>query len=313
MIIPIIGFTLATGLLYGIAKNTNFHQLADRQLSKRFKSLGLESRYFQIDNHTKIHYWIGGQGKPLLMLHGFGAAAKYQWGLQIKAFLKTRQLIIPDLIYFGESKSTSEQYSLEFQADCMQKLVEHLELKKIDVVGLSYGGLVATMLAKNLGSQIEKLAICGSPVRYFTDEHLEDLLKKQQVDSIEELLVPSKKENLKKLIHLAVHKPPFIPDFILKDFHAATLRDQPEQKKKLLTYLIDNRAELATIEFDLSCKILLLWGSHDMLIPNKIGEQLEKDFGTHQATYMTIDKTAHAPNAERPGEYNKLILDFLEK
>ncbi|MCZ8284704.1 MAG: hypothetical protein O9353_04540, partial [Bacteroidia bacterium] len=54
--------------------------------------------------------------KPyLLMLHGMGANARTNWSSQIGPLSNHFNLILPDLIWFGESTSDSNNYSVEFQ------------------------------------------------------------------------------------------------------------------------------------------------------------------------------------------------------
>lgn len=311
MLILIISFISLLALIaYFIA---NFDKIADTYINKKYKQNSLAAHQIKIDEQTTIHYWQGGQGKEtLVLIHGFGAAAKFQWISQINDFSKEYHLIIPDLIYFGNSHSDSQEFGIDFQAQSVSKLLQELGITSFSLVSLSYGGVVAITLANLVPKQVHKLVICGSPIRYYTDEDIEETLGRLEVNSFEELLLPNNTADVKKLIALAYHRPPYIPNFILKSFNKGLFAEQIPEKKKLLSYLFDHRIELSTREFELSCPILLLWGAHDSLIPKKIGQSLEAYFGKEQATFLTIENTAHAPSAERPKVFNKLVLDFLK-
>ena len=311
MLFQLISLILGIILVILLVRSCNFHQLVDKALSKKFKHYGMVSKTLNIGEHTSLQYWHGGQGKPLLLLHGFGATAKYQWEKQLKAFLKEYQLIIPNLIYFGESRSQKGEFSIDFQVNCMQQLVEHLQLDNFSLIGLSYGGVVGITLANKLPHRVQKLVICGSPIRYYTEEDIAATLQRYEADSIENLLIPPAKSDLRKLLKIAFHRPPPLPKFVQKDVYEGLFSHQKNEKRKLLTYLYEHRTELSTMDFDLTCPILLIWGVEDRLIPTKIGEQLHDYFGAEQASFVTIENTAHMPNIERPKVYNKLVLSFL--
>ena len=167
-------------------------------------------------------------------------------------------------------------------------------------------------MANQIPHKIKKLGICDSPIRYFTEQDIEKTLQKFAVSSIEELLVPAYKEALIDLTSIAFHKAPPIPRFVLQDAYDGLVVPQATQKKALLKYLFDHRDDLSALEFCFSCPVLLIWGTHDRLIPPKIGEQLLDYFGTKQAQLHLIDKAAHLPNVEQSATFNTILAAFLE-
>ena len=63
-----------------------------------FRRCGLKEQESQVDNGT-VSFWRGGKGRPLLLLHGFGASAMWQWARQVRPLAQRHELIVPDLIY----------------------------------------------------------------------------------------------------------------------------------------------------------------------------------------------------------------------
>ncbi len=306
----IISALLLIILLLLILRFCNFHSLADKLLNRKFLKTGMHSDFFSVGENTNMHFWKGGKGRPLLLLHGFGASAKYQWEKQIKDFSKGRSLIIPDLIYFGKSTSCNGEYSIDFQVDCILKLLDFLQLDSFDIVGLSYGGLLAVSIADKCPDKVGSIVVCDSPVRFFSEEDVAKVLKSFQVDSLQNLLLPPKKEGLKDLLRISFSKPPVLPFFVLKEVHEGIINHQLEDKKKLLNYLNESRKELNQRNFNLVCNVLLLWGREDALIPVHVGEQLNDFFGEN-ASLVVMENAAHMPNMEQPEVYNKIVLDFL--
>jgi len=89
-------------------------------------------------------YLEGGQGEPLLLLHGFGA--NKDAFVQIAPHLvKHYRLILPDHIGFGESSHPADaDYGPEAQAGRLHALLQALGIRgKVHVGGNSMGGLIA--------------------------------------------------------------------------------------------------------------------------------------------------------------------------
>jgi pimeloyl-ACP methyl ester carboxylesterase len=55
---------------------------------------------------------------------------------------------------------------------------------------------------------------------------------------------------------------------------------------------------------------LLVWGEHDPVFPQEIGERLA-DYLGQSAKLHVIKAVAHCPNLEKPKAWNKLVLEFL--
>ncbi len=294
-------------------KFVNFFQLADWYLSRKFKANGLQLQSYTNKEGSTLSYWMGGNGPSLVLIHGFGAPAKFQWDRQLKALVQSYHLIIPNLLYFGQSKASNQDFSPDYQAQCIaQLLTEDLDLKTFHAVGISYGGVVAVMLANTLADKIQKLGICDSPIRFFTDQHIENSLKKFKVSSIESLLVPDLPKALVGLSSIAFHKPFPIPSFVLKDTFDGLVVPHNAEKKALLRYLFEHRTELSALTFNFKCPILLVWGEFDALIPNEIGQKLLDYFGEEQAQLHIIPNAAHMPNLEQSKAFNKVLTRFLK-
>lgn len=201
----------------------SFSGLYSGYLRRCFTGSGLFSQKINIDNETSLHFWgptNKSTHKPsLVLIHGFGPTAIWQWRKQVQFLAPHFNLYVPDLIFFGESTTKSEKRSEIFQAESVGKLLEKLGLKKCHVAGTSYGGIVAYNLAKMLGEErIEKVVICSSGVN-MTKNHNVKLLERAGVEKIEDLMLPTSPQNLRKLMTLAVAKSiSFVPDFLLNDF-----------------------------------------------------------------------------------------------
>lgn len=107
-----------------------------------------------------VHYWApAGEPRlpPLLLIHGFGPRATWQWRCQVGPLSRQFYVIVPDLLGFGGSSWDSPSApppSEATQAAALAALldsVEGLKGKRVAVAGTSYGGFVTYWLARAAG------------------------------------------------------------------------------------------------------------------------------------------------------------------
>jgi pimeloyl-ACP methyl ester carboxylesterase len=101
-----------------------------------------------------IRWFEGGEGPPLLLLHGFGGAA-WNW-TALAPLLAGRRVLIPDLPGHGGS-SPLPAPSLAGFADAVAALVE----EPVGVVGHSLGGVVALRLAERRPELVRGLVLAA--------------------------------------------------------------------------------------------------------------------------------------------------------
>src|SRR5215510_7308428 len=139
----------------------NYYQfaVAQRQLQINQTYLSLrqqpfsEDFSFDIDNITfshhmasvngiQIHYVIGGQGMPVVLLHGW-PETWYEWRHVMPALAKNYTVIAPDLRGLGDSSKPSTGYDGKTVAEDIHQLVTKLGFKTIFLVGGDIGAIIA--------------------------------------------------------------------------------------------------------------------------------------------------------------------------
>ena len=106
----------------------------------------------------RLRYLVGGQGKPLVLCHGFLSSAE-EFGGRFSALGEHRTLIIPDLPGNGASPPLPGRHSSGAMADLLFDLLTELEIDRFDVGGLCLGATVACALAKRAGGRAERLVL----------------------------------------------------------------------------------------------------------------------------------------------------------
>ncbi|KAL5995339.1 hypothetical protein ACLOJK_025397 [Asimina triloba] len=222
--LPAVFLSRATTILRNSLKRLfSFVIFRDYIISLFFRYCGLSPTAVRLDGQTSLALWRPARhrkGRPTLVLvHGFGGNAKWQWVHQIRALTDSFNVYVPDLIFFGDSVSDSDERSVEFQARCVAEGLKRVGLRRYSVSGISYGGFVAYWMAVALGEEVvEKVVILTAGI-CATEEEREEM-KRRKVDGrdIVELLMPERAEDLRTLMEFSMHRVPWVPLFVLQDF-----------------------------------------------------------------------------------------------
>ncbi|GAO41761.1 alpha/beta fold hydrolase [Flavihumibacter petaseus] len=109
-------------------------------------------------NGINIHYVIGGEGEPLLLIHGFGQNW-YMWNRILPELSKHFTVIAPDLPGLGESDKPDTGYTKKQLANNLHSLMQQLGFRSEYVVGHDIGLMVAYAFAAQFGEEVKKVAL----------------------------------------------------------------------------------------------------------------------------------------------------------
>ena len=112
---------------------------------------------------TTLFYKIAGEGKPLLVIHGWGATSSSWMGVVEEMTGEGFQIIIPDLPGFGKSPEPKKVWGTADYASIILKLIKELGLNELYLLGHSFGGGIALRIATE-GNGVEKLILCDAAV-----------------------------------------------------------------------------------------------------------------------------------------------------
>ena len=136
------------------------------------KNIADDLKWIQLEDRWGLSEFpvvIGGEGPPLLCLHGFDSS--FLEFRRIYPLLKNKfKLIIPDLLGFGFSpRISSINYNSENITINLIDLINKLKIsQKINILGASMGGSVAFSLTRKIQSDIDKMILL-SPAGLFTE------------------------------------------------------------------------------------------------------------------------------------------------
>jgi pimeloyl-ACP methyl ester carboxylesterase len=116
-----------------------------RSLQSEHEPPGFDARELE-HRGTVLRYLVGGEGDPLVLVHGLGGAAS-NWLLVAPELARGRRVIVPELPGHGGSGPLLEALSLDPFADAVLAVLEHEDALPAPWVGHSLGGAVALRAA----------------------------------------------------------------------------------------------------------------------------------------------------------------------
>jgi pimeloyl-ACP methyl ester carboxylesterase len=136
------------------------------------------SEFSRVFSHTKakvgdlhLHYVIGGEGDPLVLLHGF-PQSWHMWRKVMLPLSKKYTLIVPDQRGSGSSDKPLTGYDGPTMAADIHSLVTQLGFKKLRVVGHDMGAPVALCYAAAHPENVRALVYLDEPLPGFNVEEM---------------------------------------------------------------------------------------------------------------------------------------------
>ncbi|CAN6253595.1 unnamed protein product [Urochloa humidicola] len=314
----------------------NFIEAQKPMLSRLMKMAGLRPIEIELEPGTTMHIWapkhhVGKKGttispldepttaakKPkkkrspesrpnVVLIHGFAAEGNVTWQFNFGVLVSRYNLYIPDLMFFGKSSTSSADRSPDFQAACVAGALARLGVARCDVVGFSYGGMVAFKLAEAKPEMVRSLCVSGSVVT-MTDAVNREAMERLGAGSSAELLMPETLKGLKALLSISMYRKMWFPDRFYKDYLKVMFTNRKE-RMELLQGLLTSTMDAKVPAFQQ--KIMLLWGEEDKIFDIELAKKMKEQLGDKCFMYG-IRKAGHLLHVERPCAYNRQLQRWL--
>jgi pimeloyl-ACP methyl ester carboxylesterase len=269
------------------------------------------SREVEIDGANVHVVDTGGDGPPLLFIHGLGGVWQ-NWLLNISAFMKTHRCVAFDLPGFGQSEMPRGELSIPGFAHTADKLCDGLGIDCPVVIGNSMGGFVGAELAVSFPTRVDKLVLvsaAGLSTEYVAREPVlavarawAALITRAGAQSGAVLRRPRSR---RVALQAVVRYPERLSVPLATELaRGAGSPGFNESFRALLTYSFRDKLERIKIP------VLIVWGRNDMLVPVADAEMFEHLIGEN-ARSVIFDDTGHLAMLERPERFNELVAGFL--
>lgn len=256
-------------------------------------------------NGAEVYYEIAGEGQPLVLVHA-GICDGRMWDEQFPAFAARYRVIRYDRRGFGNTQMVAGPYS---HYEDLYGLLKFLKIERAVLVGCSQGGKTIINLALEHPEMADALVLVASALGGYVFEgeepkqwaEIEEAEQRGDTDLVNELelqvwvdgdgrssgaVEPRVRELARRMNLIALSTP-----------------DGLGQEQQLEPPATDRLAEIRA-------PVLVVIGEHDIPKMKAVAKRLATNI--EGAREILMPGTAHLPNMEKPAEFNRHVLTFLD-
>jgi pimeloyl-ACP methyl ester carboxylesterase len=125
--------------------------------------LAMESRFIST-SAGKFHAKVAGTGVSTLLLHGRSVELNSwrTWEKNIDALAQVVRVYALDLLGYGESDKPASPMDARAEAKALMELLDAEQIAHANVIGLSWGGGIAQIIAATSPKRVHKLVLVDS-------------------------------------------------------------------------------------------------------------------------------------------------------
>lgn len=259
------------------------------------------------------HYEEDGDrnGQPVVLAHGF-SVPYFIYDPTFEFLCKQGFRVLRyDLLGRGFSDRPNVRYDAGLFVSQLRELLDALSFKDIHLVGLSMGGAVTVSFIDRYPDTVSKYALIDpAGARAIS---LSPMLKAVRMPGLGELVFGLfGSGSLVKGIAADLFTPELVEEFQAK--YKIQMRYQGFKRAILSTMrcgMLDSFIETYKRVGKLNIPTLLFWGRQDATVPFEHSADILN--AMPHTEFHVFENCGHIPHYERPGEVNKILLEFLER
>ena len=251
-------------------------------------------------NGVRLHYRLDGPawGPVLVLSHSVGTTLQ-MWRPQTEALTTRVRVLRYDTRGHGNSSAPKGEYAVDELGRDLVALLDHLELSRVSLCGLSLGGLVAMWMGIHAKDRLERLVLANTAAYLGPPENWQ-----ARIDLVRE----------RGMVALAEVAP-------RRWFTETFRRNQPEKAKAVVDMLLatdpvgfvgccaairdaDFRSSIAAIDLP----TLVIGGNYDPATPIETTRYLADHI--RGAELVEVD-ASHLSNIEQADAFNRALERFL--
>lgn len=280
--------------------------------------IGIERRIAGVSAHRikvedlEMAYLRGGEGQPLVLLHGFGAD-KDNWNRIAPHLIRHFDVIAPDLPGFGDnSKDLKLDYDIMSQVARLNAFMARLGIDDFHLAGSSMGGNIAGNYAARHPQQVRSLWLL-SPLGVQGAALSE--MQSEIRGGAHPIVLPRSEQEFMQLFDYLFVEPPFVPQALLTYLGQRAVKTSQLSAKiyrqihHMREGVLHPQAPLITALTQYQGPVLVSWGRQDRVLHPSGATVLAKI--TRHVTLDMQDNTGHLPMIERPGQSAEAFLAFV--
>jgi 3-oxoadipate enol-lactonase len=253
----------------------------------------------------QMAYTDTGMGRPVVLLHGY-PFNRSLWNEQVAALSNSYRVIAPDLRGFGETDASAGPATMNRMAQDVAELLDHLEIPRAAVGGLSMGGYVALAFYKLFPSRVRAVVLADTRAQADSEE-AKQTRAQQAEKALSEGMAGIADAMLPKLLTPeTVSKHPEI----VKRVRDMMLRTKPQGAAAGLMGMAEREDQTELLP-QISSPTLILVGAEDAITPVVDSEKMHRAIAGSRL--VVLENAGHVSNLERTDMFNAALLNFLRE
>jgi pimeloyl-ACP methyl ester carboxylesterase len=267
---------------------------------------GLRTRYRQ----------AGGEGLPVILIHGLGASAEI-WSANIGALASCHRVYVPDLPGFGRTEKPEWMgYGPGAYSRFVLDFMTALGIGRASLVGHSLGGGVALRVILDDPGRVDRLILVSSAG---LGREVSLPLRIASLPFFDRIFFKPPLPVFIRFLHRLVYDPSAITDEFARlyyemFFQPGSVRTFTSILRNIATLRGARPGILEPIREGLAAitaPALILWGRQDRILP--VSQAFDAAGRIPGARLHVFERCGHMPNVEYPGEFNRIVLEFLKE
>jgi pimeloyl-ACP methyl ester carboxylesterase len=252
----------------------------------------------------RLYFETIGDGPPLVLIHA-GVADSRMWDAQVDSFSKRYRVIRYDVRGFGRSSDPTGDFR---HFDDLCSLLDHLAFARAHIVAVSMAGSIAIDFALAYPESLDRFVLVATGPNGY-DRWGEGIRSGWQAEE-EALKAGNLGEAVEINLRMWVDGPRRKPGQV-----DASVRERVREMLEL-NLPREGEGEAQDLEplaiarlSEIRTPTLVIVGDRDAQEIIDSSRLLAREIAG--ARFEEMAGVAHLPNMERPGEFNRLVLDFL--
>jgi pimeloyl-ACP methyl ester carboxylesterase len=292
-----LGVAIVLGLTAAMALLAWARPLAVLAWSERWalRRAGLRSAELS-SSAASLHYFRGGSGPTLVLLHGAGDQAG-AWSRIVPALQSKYELVIPDLPGHGESEPRTGPLGIGAMLSGVEALLDSVVPRApLILVGNSLGAWIATLYAHRHPERISRIVLVNGGA-LMGDRPDISLMPKDRAAArraLEATRCPGSRP-----------VPDYVVDDIIRQARRGPIGRIAAGAADMFQYLLQGRLQ------EIGTPVDLLWGECDQLMPLSYARKMLAAFPAARLT--TLPTGGHVPQRECAKDFAAKLMDLLQK
>ena len=245
-----------------------------------------------------LAYFSAGSGPAVVIVHGVGGH-KEDWLAVAQALATTHHVLAFDMLGFGGSSKTGDDFSMPVQAAALAALLDHHGIEKADLIGNSVGGWVTATFAATYPERLNRLVLIdvagfkamfeGTPPVNFDPNNAEEMQK------LIDITINSEVSQTPGLAERAFEAYVSSGEKAISAVWGKSLFVSPRLEELLPRILTPT---------------LVMWGADDRLFPSVLAGVFSGLIADAQT--LLIPNAGHFPQIDNPNATIKALSDYLK-